>query len=203
MKIWKISNISFAFLLLTSSFCFYKKGYCAPNADIKFNMLEHRKCIIPAIFYEKKYNISENLLLAITVVESGIYNSEAGMALAWPWTIGIAGESYRFSTKSEAIKFFNSKVNQGISNIDVGCSQINYRYHAHNFENIEQMIEPANNIAYASYLIVQNYKNTSEWLKAVAQFHSLTPIYAKKYTEKILNVLKSFEKKTNIKEFSL
>ncbi|AWD33050.1 putatative lytic transglycosylase [Candidatus Fokinia solitaria] len=199
MKTWKARSIFVTLLIL--SFCFHKNSYSASN--VKFNILEHRKCIIPAIFYEKKYNISENLLLAVTVVESGVYNSEARMALAWPWTIGIAGESYRFSTKNEAVKFFNSKINEGISNIDVGCSQINYRYHGHNFDSIEQMMEPANNIAYASYLIAKNYKNTSEWLKAASQFHSFTPIYSERYKEKIIKVLELFKKKMHLKEINL
>jgi hypothetical protein len=68
---------------------------------------------------EQRNEIPRGLLSAIVSIESG-FN---------PTAINIEGKTVTINDKSEAIKIINNAVNQGVTNIDVGIAQINYRWH--------------------------------------------------------------------------
>jgi soluble lytic murein transglycosylase-like protein len=125
---------------------------------------------------EQRNQIPRGLLSAIVGVESG-FN---------PTAVNIEGKSVITNNKYEAIKIINNAVNQGVTNIDIGIAQINYRWHKDNFRNIEEMINPTANIEYAAKLLSSLFKQHGTWHKAIRHYHSANPNHHKQYSRKVV-----------------
>ena len=52
---------------------------------------------------EKYLDIPSQLLLAIAMVESGVWNATRDRSTAWPWTVYAQQQGRRFASKSEAL----------------------------------------------------------------------------------------------------
>lgn len=135
---------------------------------------------------ERKYNIPRNLLRAISLTESGRWVKEDKANIAWPWTVasGKAGEF--FPTKSEAIRHVRDLQAQGVTNIDVGCMQINLRYHPEAFKNLDDAFDPYLNTNYAGDFLARLFKETKSWSAAAGRYHSADPDRGLYYKEKVL-----------------
>jgi soluble lytic murein transglycosylase-like protein len=125
---------------------------------------------------EQRNRIPRGLLSAIVGVESG-FN---------PTAINIEGKTVTINDKSEAIKTIKNALNQGVTNIDVGIAQINYRWHKDNFKNIEEMINPTANIEYAAKLLSSLFKQHGTWHKAIRHYHSANPDHYRQYSRKVV-----------------
>ena len=78
---------------------------------------------------EPQWRIPDKLLYAISVVETGRWDTETEQNFAWPWTVTAEGKGRYFATKETAIRAVEQLQMRGVSNIDVGCMQVNLRYH--------------------------------------------------------------------------
>ncbi|MDG1287139.1 MAG: transglycosylase SLT domain-containing protein [Rickettsiales bacterium] len=130
---------------------------------------------------ERYHNIPTHWLAAIAGQESGRYHKRLDLMLPWPWTINVNGKGYYFDTKGEAINKIEEYRAKGVTNIDVGCMQVNMRYHGHAFANIHQALEPRYNVAYAARFLRENFDGLHSWKKATAAYHSKTPSRGDKY----------------------
>ena len=61
---------------------------------------------------------------------------------------------------------------QGIKNIDVGCMQINLRYHGKSFKNLDEAFDPKKNVSYSASFLNKLHKRTNDWKKTAMQYHS-------------------------------
>lgn len=130
-------------------------------------------CSVAAQNAEKNYNIKENLLATIAMVESGKWDDKAGKRSAWPWTVHAEGKGYYFDSKEQAVAAVKAMQNNGITNIDVGCMQINLRYHGKAFKSLEDAFEPEKNVAYSAKFLKQLHKrNKEDWKKTAMHYHS-------------------------------
>lgn len=134
-------------------------------------------------FYEQHYNIPANLLRSIAYVESG-QRLQSGF-IAWPWTVHAQGKGFYCSTKTQAMALVHQLRQKGIHNIDVGCMQINLKYHPAAFATLDDAFEPETNIAYAAVYLKKLYYHHKSWDKAVAYYHSATPHHYQKYVQHI------------------
>jgi soluble lytic murein transglycosylase-like protein len=125
---------------------------------------------------EQRNRIPRGLLSAIVGVESG-FN---------PTAINIEGKTVTINDKSEVIKTIKNALNQGVTNIDIGIAQINYRWHKDNFNNIEEMINPTANIEYAAKLLSSLFKQHGTWHKAIRHYHSANPNHHNQYSRKVV-----------------
>jgi hypothetical protein len=112
------------------------------------------------------------LLHAVSLTESGRWHDKAQAAVAWPWTITAEGEGKFFRTKADALAEVKRLQSRGISNIDVGCMQINLKYHGHVFQKVEEAIDPINNVAYAATLLKRLRLKSGSWAHAVGRYHA-------------------------------
>lgn len=128
-----------------------------------------------------------DMLLAITRVETG--RSRQGALAPWPWSVNRAGEGFWFETAEEAIAFADEEIAAGGRNFDVGCFQINLRWHSKGFASIEDMFDPFRNAEYAARFLLQLYQSEGGWPEAVAAYHSRTPELAAAYLGKVEAVL--------------
>lgn len=125
---------------------------------------------------EQRNRIPRGLLSAIALVESDFK----------PYAVNIEGKPISASNKSEAVKTIKNALNSGITNIDIGIAQINYRWHKDNFKNIEEMINPVTNIEYAAKLLSSLFKQHGTWHKAIKHYHSANPDYHRRYSRKVV-----------------
>lgn len=119
-----------------------------------------------------------DVLVAIATVETGRNDQP------WPWTVNFGGEGHWYDSAEEAASGVDQALREGATNIDLGCFQLNYRWHAAAFGSVEDMLDPARNASYAAEFLSQHYKKTGDWALAAAAYHSATPEYATAYQSK-------------------
>ncbi len=115
------------------------------------------------------------VLLVISVVETGRNQRP------WPWTVNLGGDGHWLDSAAEAEALVSEALDRGLTNIDLGCFQLNYRWHASAFSSIADMLDPERNAQYAAEYIGQHYSRTGDWALAAAAYHSATPEYADRY----------------------
>ena len=145
-------------------------------------------CLREAVRLEKRERIQKNLLSAIALVESGRYSKQYPTGVSWPWTVTAEGKGQFFSSKEEALAAVRELQKKSVENIDVGCMQINLKYHPDAFKSLEDAFDPAKNVAYAADFLKKNYLETKSWGEAATRYHSKTVYKAFKYEDKLLEV---------------
>lgn len=129
-------------------------------------------CIAAIRQAEKAYGIPADLLLAIGLQEAGI--GHRGSMTVWPWSLNVEGRGYRFDTRDEAEAFLMDALEQGRQSIDVGCLQINLRWHPGAFPSPAAGFDPARNAEYAARYLRGLFDETGDWLEAAGRYHSAT-----------------------------
>jgi hypothetical protein len=114
-------------------------------------------------------------LLALSVVETG------RDLRPWPWTVNLGGEGHWLDTADAAARLVAEALGRGATNIDIGCFQLNYRWHAAAFRSTEDMLDPERNALYAATYLAEQYARTGDWALAAAAYHSSTPEHAARY----------------------
>ncbi|MBO4644154.1 MAG: transglycosylase SLT domain-containing protein [Alphaproteobacteria bacterium] len=143
-------------------------------------------CLKEAVRLEKRERIQKNLLSAIALVESGRYSKQYPTGVSWPWTVTAEGKGQFYPSKEEALAAVRDLQSNGIENIDVGCMQINLKYHPNAFDSLEDAFNPAKNVAYAADFLKKNYQETKSWGEAATRYHSKNVRKAFKYEDKLL-----------------
>lgn len=149
---------------------------------------------------EAQYGLPENLLRAISTVESGRWNRVTLTPITWPWTLNVDGRGYHYESKKEAIVALRTFEHNGAKLIDVGCMQINLRFHPEAFHNNAKALEPRYNIEYAAKLLKRHYRLTKNWQRAVARYHSATPHRGSRYASKVMKTWKQINRELALTE---
>ncbi len=188
-KINKMKFISiFIFLIMTlyPSFVFSDD-----NKICEKNILE----------IERQIDIPKGLLKAIGLTESGRFVNKSNRVI-WPWTINAKTKSLFFDTKSQMLKFVNSEIEKGNYDFDVGCMQVNLKWHGKYFKKISDSIDPKTNISYATSFLYKLKTDYKTWTEAIKRYHSSNPNKNIKYHKKVLANWKVLEKKEDNKNSS-
>jgi soluble lytic murein transglycosylase-like protein len=130
-----------------------------------------------------------HLLTAVSKVESGRWNADTGEILAWPWTVTAGKEGRFLPSKAAAIAEVERLRAKGVTNIDVGCMQINLHFHPKAFDSLEQAFDPDRNIAYAIGFLRGLRDRWGSWTRAVGSYHSNTPALSGRYRLKVLKMV--------------
>jgi hypothetical protein len=124
---------------------------------------------------ERTERLPRGLLEAISLKEFGRWDGGAKRSVPWPWTVTSGGPGEHLASREEALAKVRDLQAKGVTNIDVGCMQINLRYHPHAFEDLEAAFDPAKNAAYAGAHLRQLREDHKSWNKAVERYHSSNP----------------------------
>jgi hypothetical protein len=73
----------------------------------------------------------------------------------------------------------------GIRNVDLGCMQLNWRWHATAFPDAATMIDPVANTRYAARFLRDLHAQHGSWAQAVAHYHSADPTRGAAYAAKV------------------
>ena len=99
----------------------------------------------------------------------------------WPWTINHGGKGFFFDTKEQAINAAWRLLSKGIAHFDVGLMQINWHFHGHQFNSIDEAFDPEKNIWVADALIQKHLSQTGSIHEALGRYHSKTPSKKENY----------------------
>tara|TARA_B100001559_G_scaffold170525_1_gene142910 strand:+ start:177 stop:836 length:660 start_codon:yes stop_codon:yes gene_type:complete len=139
---------------------------------------------------EKLKKLPPHLLKAISLKETGRWNSKTKESFAWPWTVTSGAWSHYFTSKENAIRAVKRLQLRNIKNIDVGCMQINLKYHPNAFKSLEEAFDPETNIAYAANFLSNLYKKHKSWHRSIEYYHSSNPKFNIKYRDKVKTIWK-------------
>ena len=136
---------------------------------------------------ETETNLPIHLLSSISRVEAGRKLS-SGEVKGWPWSINHAGKGLYFETKKGALKYLKNAVSNGSKNIDVGCMQLNYRWHKGAFSSLDDMFDPEKNIQYAAKFVKELYGRHQNWEDVIKHYHSNKKKFNVPYYQKVSKV---------------
>jgi tetratricopeptide (TPR) repeat protein len=155
-------------------------GHAAAQSELG----DIRDCLRYVQSYERALKIPAGLLMAVAFVESG--RDVGGERIPWPWTVNASGDGAYFERKADAIAAVRKRLDEGERSIDVGCMQVNLRYHPNAFRDLETAFDPAANVAYAAQYLRSLYHLQGSWAKAVERYHSSDDGRREEYREKVL-----------------
>ncbi len=185
MKLFKVSIIFNIFFLLSIKEAFADKIE-------KLNLCENK---IQKI--EMQTDIPKGLLVSIGKAEA--IRKIKNKFVIWPWTINHAGRSMFFDNKKQMKNYVYKNLKKDDFNIDVGCMQINIKWHKNNFKKISDMFEVNPNVSYAASFLQQLKNKHGSWDKAIKHYHSSDPQKNKPYLIKVKSFWKKIEDEKIIK----
>lgn len=137
------------------------------------------RCDRAAVLAAQSLGVPAPVMRAITRVETG--RSRDGALHPWPWTVNLGGDGFWFDSAAEARAFAARQVARGRRNMDIGCFQVNVRWHGQAFRSTDEMFDPEENARYAAGFLKRLHAEQGDWERAVAAYHSRTPDYARRY----------------------
>ena len=177
------------FLTFASIFLFLIKSACSAYPS------NSKSCEIVIKNIENLTDIPENLLSSVGKAEAGRI-LENNKHVIWPWTVNHAGKSLFFDTKKQMKKYVLENVEKKDFNLDVGCMQINLKWHKNNFKKISDMFAVEPNVSYAASFLLQLKNKHGSWDKAIKHYHSSDPKKNKPYLIKVKHFWKIKEDNT-------
>lgn len=113
-----------------------------------------------------RHDVPIAILYAVGLTESGRDNRLHQFAL------NIEGETHFPAHISSARQTVRKALRNGRTLIDIGCMQINHKYHAARFANLDAMFEPSQNVDYAARFLKRLKRRHGTWSMAVARYHA-------------------------------
>ena len=113
-----------------------------------------------------RYDVPLAVFYAVGLQETG---TRRGLQ---PFAMNIEGRPVASATLDEALRAFAAARNRGTQLIDIGCMQINYRYHGSGFASVEAMFDPAKNVDYAAKFLRDLKAREGSWTLAVARYNA-------------------------------
>lgn len=145
-------------------------------------------CERATVATEMAQRLPRAVLFSVAMVESGRFNRATKKTRPWPWTINAEGRSFYYKTKREAVDAAKQLVKDGVRSFDVGCMQINMRYHPNAFIDFEAAFDPITNVAYSAEFLKRLYARTGSWPESIAAYHSQTKTRSQPYFARVIDV---------------
>ena len=128
-----------------------------------------------------------DVLRALALTETG--RNLAGTLRPWPWALNVQGDGRWLDDQAATLGMAQREIDRGVRNIDLGCFQINYRWHGEHFDSLAQMLDPTANALYAADFIESLHRETGSWVAAAGAYHSRTPAHAQRYRQRFRRIL--------------
>jgi Transglycosylase SLT domain len=119
--------------------------------------------------------IPAELLYAIAATESlyGYTDAVSNKTIygPWPWSLNINRRGVRFDHRVEAYQALIAAIAQHLS-VDVGLTQISWRWHQQRFESPWTALDPYTNLMVGADILFEQYQKTGDWWVAVGDYHA-------------------------------
>lgn len=123
------------------------------------------------------------VLRAIALAETG--RGIGGQHQPWPWAINQGGDGRWFENRAAALAYAQAAIDAGVNNIDIGCFQLNHRWHGAAFASLDQMFDPLANARHAARFLTQLHDESGDWMVAAGHYHSRTPHLSDAYRTRL------------------
>jgi hypothetical protein len=130
-----------------------------------------------------EHGVPVDLMWAITRAETG--QQRDGAFRPWPWAVNEGGRGKWFDSRIAAETYARQAVDAGVRNIDIGCFQLNFRWHGHAFASVSDMFDPIRNARHAAAFLADLQRQTGDWQRAAGAYHSRTPELAERYAARV------------------
>ena len=107
-----------------------------------------------------------NVLYSVGLTETGA-RGELG-----PYDMNVDGRAVHSASLGEALARFAAAKAKGARLIDIGCMQINERYHGERFPSPAAMFDPRRNVDYAAGFLRALKAEQGSWTLAVARYNA-------------------------------
>jgi hypothetical protein len=111
-------------------------------------------------------NIPLSVLYSVGLTETG----QRGRLQ--PYALNIDGAARVAGDLPEALRLFRAAQARGAKFIDIGCMQINHRFHAAHFSSLEAMFDTRRNVDYAAHFLKELRAREASWTLAVARYNA-------------------------------
>lgn len=89
-----------------------------------------------------------------------------------PYALNVDGRTVLATGLRDAVSRFADEKRKGAKLVDLGCMQINHRYHGEKFSSVEAMFDPARNVDYAARFLKDLRAREGNWTMAVARYNA-------------------------------
>lgn len=140
-------------------------------------------CLRAITQVSRQTGVPYDVLTAVALTETGTKRGKDYEP--WPWAINVEGKGYMFKTRDEAIQNTMHHIYGGKTSVDLGCMQMNWRWHKGKFgSSIVKAFDPYTNVSAAATFLKSLYQQTGNWMQAIGRYHSGTYKFAKIYMAK-------------------
>ncbi len=114
----------------------------------------------------QRYAIPLAVFYAVGLQETGGRNG------LQPFSMNIDGHPVANASLGSALDALRAAQARGAKLIDIGCMQINLRYHGQHFASPAAMFDPAGNVDYAARFLRELRVREGNWTLAVARYNA-------------------------------
>lgn len=125
-----------------------------------------RSCEAQVAAAAKRYDIPLAVFYSVGLLETGGRNG------LQPYAMNIEGRASSNPSLESALATFEAAHRRGASLIDIGCMQINYRWHGDKFVSVTEIFDPARNVDYAARFLRELKEREKTWTLAVARYNA-------------------------------
>jgi len=111
-------------------------------------------------------NVPLSVLYSVALTETG---QRDGLQ---PYAMNIDGKAVVAGNMQAAVALFRQASARGAKFIDIGCMQIDHRFHAAHFDSLEAMFDARRNVAYAAHFLKELRTREVSWTLAVARYNA-------------------------------
>ena len=124
------------------------------------------RCEREMLAASKKYTIPVSILYAVGLTETGNKGS------LQPYALNVDGKAYFPPNLTSAKAVVEAARLAGAKFIDIGCMQINHKFHSAAFASLDEMFSPAHNVDYAARFLMTLRLREKSWTLAVARYNA-------------------------------
>ncbi len=144
---------------------------------------DERLCAAAADLAAVATGVPRGVLQAVMLAESGRRGAASGSG--WPWAVNQGGAGAYHPDRRSALAAVNAALASGVRNIDLGCFQLNWRWHGSAFDGPDAMLDPVRNAAHAARFLRALHAEFGDWQAAIGAYHSRDPDRAARYAGRV------------------
>ena len=118
----------------------------------------------------ERHGVDPWLLYGVALQESQL--KFGSRTLPYPWTLCVRGKGLRYAGYGETLAALKGYVGRGVTNVDCGAMQVNWRWHADRLGSFERALDPYPNLSVGAQILRGHYDARGDWRRAIALYHT-------------------------------